>query len=378
MPIIDQIESLEERVSAILAELQLPTDATPRLTRALIEGIIQTLDSYSLTDLASEDIAQLLEPVIERIWPEWEDEFQRSISTGIRDLVRNTEAFYLERGIDAPALREAISRSRRVEQLSEAYSQGMTEVNESLRLGTITAMDEAITSGIIDRDVIRKRIEEISQRGERNARVQTQAALGAYNQEYRNQLAERAELDHFHYYGPIQRNTRHFCRIHINRVYSRAQIGQMDNSMLAPVLTYRGGWNCIHSFLAVSIEWDDELRALLVPPSTPPTVIPITLSGTRTITVFADEPRIERLRKQIPLESQSFEQIIDAQSNPDGFLAVHADYFDTINDRRRKLYKESRRLRDLGLSLAEEGHAVELRITEGAPVLTVDGNPYQE
>ena len=77
MPIIDQIESLEERVSAILANLQLPTEATPRLTRALIEGIIQTLDGYSLTNLASADIAALLEPDLKRVWPEWEREFQR-------------------------------------------------------------------------------------------------------------------------------------------------------------------------------------------------------------------------------------------------------------------------------------------------------------
>jgi len=35
----------------------------------------------------------------------------------------------------------------------------------------------------------------------------------------------------------------------------------MDNGQLSPVKIYAGGWNCIHSWLWVDPEWDDELAS---------------------------------------------------------------------------------------------------------------------
>tara|TARA_Y100000591_G_C21274495_1_gene424307 strand:- start:246 stop:425 length:180 start_codon:yes stop_codon:yes gene_type:complete len=34
----------------------------------------------------------------------------------------------------------------------------------------------------------------------------------------------------------------------------------MDNGQLSPVKIYAGGWNCIHSWLWVDPEWDEELK----------------------------------------------------------------------------------------------------------------------
>lgn len=62
----------------------------------------------------------------------------------------------------------------------------------------------------------------------------------------------------FYYAGPLDSVTRPFCLERVGKVFSRAEIDQMDNGQLPNVLVTGGGYNCRHAFKRVSV-LDEEL-----------------------------------------------------------------------------------------------------------------------
>lgn len=56
----------------------------------------------------------------------------------------------------------------------------------------------------------------------------------------------------FAYIGPVDQKLRPFCKQHVGKVYSRAQIDKMDNGQLPDVMRTCGGYACRHSLVAIS------------------------------------------------------------------------------------------------------------------------------
>jgi len=56
----------------------------------------------------------------------------------------------------------------------------------------------------------------------------------------------------FAYMGPADEKTRPFCRQHVGRVYTRAEIDAMDNGQIDNVFLTGGGYNCRHTWIEVS------------------------------------------------------------------------------------------------------------------------------
>ena len=56
----------------------------------------------------------------------------------------------------------------------------------------------------------------------------------------------------FAYVGPVDMKIRPFCRAHVGRVYTRAEIDDMDNGQIPNVFLTGGGYNCRHVWQAVS------------------------------------------------------------------------------------------------------------------------------
>lgn len=76
------------------------------------------------------------------------------------------------------------------------------------------------------------------------------------------QLHTTGEPDElFLYAGPADSKTRTFCMKHVGKVFSRADIEEMDNGQLPDVMTTGGGYNCRHVWKRVSL-LDEELRDL--------------------------------------------------------------------------------------------------------------------
>jgi len=58
--------------------------------------------------------------------------------------------------------------------------------------------------------------------------------------------------DVFAYIGPVDQKLRPFCRQHVGKVYTKAEIDALDNGQLPNVFLTAGGYNCRHIFQAVS------------------------------------------------------------------------------------------------------------------------------
>jgi hypothetical protein len=58
--------------------------------------------------------------------------------------------------------------------------------------------------------------------------------------------------DVFAYMGPADVKLRPFCRERVGKVFTREQIEAMDNGQMPNVFLSGGGYNCRHTFIAVS------------------------------------------------------------------------------------------------------------------------------
>lgn len=63
---------------------------------------------------------------------------------------------------------------------------------------------------------------------------------------------EEAGIELLTYTGPPAE--REFCKLHLGKTYSIAQIRALDNGQGLPVLYYEGGYNCRHSWSAATAE----------------------------------------------------------------------------------------------------------------------------
>lgn len=98
----------------------------------------------------------------------------------------------------------------------------------------------------------------------RQARTVYDTAVSTYPRAVAALNATGADDELWLYVGPVDSVTREFCLAHVGKVYTRAEIDELDNetkSLPDPFLNC-GGWNCRHRWQRVS-GLDDEMRALV-------------------------------------------------------------------------------------------------------------------
>lgn len=93
------------------------------------------------------------------------------------------------------------------------------------------------------------------------ARTIYDTSVSAYSRQV-EQLHATGEADElFLYAGPADSRTREFCADRVGKVFSRAEIDEMDNGQLPDVMISGGGYNCRHTWKRVSL-LDSELQEL--------------------------------------------------------------------------------------------------------------------
>lgn len=70
--------------------------------------------------------------------------------------------------------------------------------------------------------------------------------LAQFDNAYMQTMARQAGIDKYLYDGVLHPTSRIFCQDHIGRIYSTAEIMEMDNGQGLPVMTSCGGYNCAH------------------------------------------------------------------------------------------------------------------------------------
>ena len=286
MNILAEIEAVESRITELLARVPADLDPTHRaFGDALAEGILSVLDAFELDDLAGADLRAIIDRVLDDVFPGYADTLRQAVAERVAQSVTDTRDLYQRLGIDPPGVLEAVQRSAEAAALTSMLDDGMILNRDELKTATLDVMRRAIASGDLDRRALAKSLAEQAQAAAHTANTQITTSIAAYNQAYRNELATRAELDHFLYFGTIQDTTRPFCRALVGKVFTAEQIDQMSNGMLNPVKVFKGGWNCRHSWVPVDPDWDEELTQGLVDGE--PQEIPISADGSRTATIIA-------------------------------------------------------------------------------------------
>lgn len=137
---------------------------------------------------------------------------------------------------------------------------------------------------------------------------------------------------------------------------------------LLQVMTPQEVINHLKSLKARGAFGDPEVKALIDARLAETTPTEVRLSDRRTIRVFANPERIARLEKQIGLGS-GFVRILDAESNDDGFVAIHETWHNAWGTHRKGANR--RELDDLletSTTLSELGHhaRLDLRVLNNA------------
>lgn len=88
-----------------------------------------------------------------------------------------------------------------------------------------------------------------------NTYVNTQ--LAGFDNSSQKTIGDLAGLDSYVYIGPLNNNTRPFCRrlLENKQLFTENQVKAMDNEQGIPVIRYCGGYNCLHEWMRVAKEW---------------------------------------------------------------------------------------------------------------------------
>ena len=287
MSVLDDIESLTQRIDRLLEDIPLRTED---VSDAAVEAVLRLLDDQDLSTLSTARLDTVIQEALQDATRQLGRQTRSVVEDRVKDLVSATTDFYDSVGVDIPAsVTTAVRRRQASQRVTDALRNGLSIASEDLKKATIDAVEaELASSGSPSRQAIQEAIEEAAEASTHVAQTQARTSINAYNQTYKDELANQTGLDRFLYAGNLQSNSRRFCIAHVDGVYTRDQIRQMKNGQIEPVITFCGGYNCRHSWVPVDPSWDDELKKREVPESRDPLSYG---DGDRTATIVPTDPQ---------------------------------------------------------------------------------------
>lgn len=261
MPLLADINTLEKRVQSIIQKNE-GYRSLDNYRQLFTDAVFRGLGDFTAEQLATVDIDELVRNAIMESEVVLAEDLGQEITSDVESILNDTRSFYDDLGVEMPDLAEAVSRTREIRQLTNTFQGNIHSMEEELRQGTIDVMREALGSGTIDRADIRKEILTLTDAKTAHADTNARLVVSGYNRNARNEMRKSADIGHGFYYGDARHSTRAFCRYCIGKVFSMDQINLLNNGQGLDVLLYCGGWNCIHSWLWLEPEWDDDMMKL--------------------------------------------------------------------------------------------------------------------
>lgn len=129
---------------------------------------------------------------------------------------------------------------------------------EAIKTRTYASVDELrsqVMRAVIIGDVDPVQIIE-DQNGRLISRFDTElnTAISGFNGAITKQLADDLGLELFVYAGILIDTSRQFCIENVDQVFTREEIDQLDNEQGLDVWIYKGGYNCQHQWIPISLE----------------------------------------------------------------------------------------------------------------------------
>lgn len=131
----------------------------------------------------------------------------------------------------------------------------LTATAKTIKESLVTAVTTNNTTTAI------KQLEENLNKATGNQIAEARTKISEMNRSLTATAAEAAGLDFFYYAGPKDNITRPFCRKLVGKVISAKDMGKLNNGVVgSSALIQGGGYNCRHSWTAVSKEFCDRLK----------------------------------------------------------------------------------------------------------------------
>lgn len=124
------------------------------------------------------------------------------------------------------------------------------------------AVNQAVLRGTFGNKPVRKLVDDVARQLDlADGRVRTlyDTSVSIYGRQVEAVAAGDDPETRFAFIGPVDRKTRDFCKQHVGKVYTRAEIDALDNGQIDNVFLTGGGYNCRHVWteIAKSSElWD--------------------------------------------------------------------------------------------------------------------------
>ena len=286
MGILEDIESLQDRVDDLLNDVPI---SQQQINEAAVQAILKLLDERDLRSLSPARLDEAIRQALRPASTQLTSNTQQLVTQRVQTLVSETRDFYAAVGVTVPdRLSDAVRKKEATQRVTEALENGMQIASNNLKRETLEVVEEEIASpGSPSREAIRDRLEDSIDQATNVAETHARTSISAYDQEYKDELANEAGLNHLLYAGNIQSNSRRFCIAHVDGVYTREQIDQMQNGQLEPVRTFCGGYNCRHSWVPVDPSWNDTLAERQVSEDTDAVSFS---QGDRTATTIPTDP----------------------------------------------------------------------------------------
>lgn len=260
MPIFDDIETLEDQVQTILES----TESYPPIENfreGYVDSILESLGDFSNEELSTANLDEVVKQALRDTADFIDADLMDQIDRDVNSIVNNTMDFYNEQGITLPNLGEAITRVDEIERLMTEFTENMGSMRDELLDGTIDTIKQHFAKGSVSRAGLADDIFAAADGNLHHARTNARMVVSTYNRIGREQVRAEAGLQHGYYAGEIRTNSRAFCIRCIGRTFDMAQIARMSNGQGLDVKLYCGGWNCIHSWMWVEPEWDEQLKS---------------------------------------------------------------------------------------------------------------------
>lgn len=262
MSLFDDIESLEQRLQKELTKAG-RYGSIDKFEQAYRQAILEALGDFSNETLSTAGAGEIVKRALRESADFIDIGLQQDIEKSLNKIIGDTLDFYSTQGIVLPDLPEAVVRTEAAQVLEETFRTNMAGMRDELLDETVATMRDHFARGEINRESMADAIREAADAPMHHARTNARQVVSSWNRIGRDQVRREAGLKHGFYYGSPRVNSRTFCLRCIGQTFSIEQINLMDNGQGLPVIHYCGGWNCIHSWMWVEPEWDDDLEQTL-------------------------------------------------------------------------------------------------------------------
>lgn len=133
--------------------------------------------------------------------------------------------------------------------LVAAFSVNFNDVEDKIKAQVEAEIKRSVRADY-DSRVILKRLQNTTI-GFSTAATLVNTGIAQFDNAYQIETAQQSGVEFFLYDGILSKNSRSFCVEHIGRVYTLAELKEMDNHHGIPVDTSLGGYNCQHYLTAL-------------------------------------------------------------------------------------------------------------------------------